>query len=364
MTFNLPSGLKLGSEPLPPIFDGFTDHEYAIKHGVTLTLRVWPGRVPIQPRSIVTETSRTTDGQSKEPASTARASWVLWIHGGAFCSGQHYQPRVWLLPLLLPLDITVVSISHRFAPLVEIEGMLQDCEDAYSWCRRELRSALREKGLEVDLDRWAVGGDSAGGSLATLLALRVEPRPKAVINIYGVTDLLHQQSYYDSLPPPPPWPTSEPRNREEMDELLLNRDPSHAIAISPSAWNIRALDPKHEAREEKGLREMWACGDQFTLDEGVRNQWDLKGYIDQFRLMNSVALDLSPRMSREEQEEKLKRYSIVHLLDPSFKPDAQQRSYPPTFILHGRADMAVPVEESYTLARMIKEKLWRGTKME
>ena len=324
----------MSQSPLP---DDFSDHRFAVKHVVSLYLRVYPA-----PPS-----SPIPTGSSKRP-------WVLWIRGGAYCSGQHYQIRNWILPLFHARGYHVVSTAHRFMPFVEMEDMVLDCLDAYTWTRENLPKLLDDRG-GLDLARSVIGGDSAGGGLATLLIHRLplDQRPKAVINVYGVTDLVRQQQWHEAQPPPDqPW-TWGAVSEADLMPFYNDTDPSHALTATTNMWNLEYLSP--EVRNggpkaiAKGLKELWKVSDEeWVHDERVERQWDIKGYVGYRNAMVSLALRLNEGMTQKEKEEKLKRYSSVWLLDG-------EKSYPPTVLLHGTGDAAVPVDESRDMAEKLKK---------
>jgi acetyl esterase/lipase len=119
---------------------------------------------------------RRTTGSS-QPA-------ILWIHGGALIMGSRAKlPPPALLDRLLDRYI-VVSIDYRLAPETQLDGILQDVDDAYAW--------LMSRGTELfgaDSARIAVSGMSAGGYLALTTGYRVQPKPKAIVSFYGYGDL-------------------------------------------------------------------------------------------------------------------------------------------------------------------------------
>ncbi|HUI48619.1 MAG TPA: alpha/beta hydrolase, partial [Acidimicrobiia bacterium] len=80
----------------------------------------------------------------------------------------------------------VVSVDYRLAPEAKFPSAADDCIAAYEW-------AL-DRATEVGADptRVAIGGDSAGGNLAAVVALDARVRglsqPKLQLLVYPVTD--------------------------------------------------------------------------------------------------------------------------------------------------------------------------------
>ncbi|ORX36657.1 Alpha/Beta hydrolase protein [Kockovaella imperatae] len=315
--------------------DDFSDHVFATKHSVPLWLRVYP--------------APSSSSTSKGPK-----PWLLWIHGGAYCSGQHYQLRNWILPLFHARGYHVVANAYRFMPYVDMEDMVQDCQDAFEWCRANLADLLKDKG-EIDLDRCVVGGDSAGGGLATLLVHLIPRarRPRAVINVYGVVDLVIQQDKYDHEPEPTEkWAGDV--SEEALQAFYTDQDPSHAVTATTNMWNLSFLpqDTVDKGREAiyAALKDLWRVSDEeWVNDERVQRQWDIKGYNGYKKEMVTLALRITGETSTEERVDKLKTYSSTYLMD-------KEESYPPTVMLSGTGDNAVPVEESKSLAEKLKKK--------
>jgi acetyl esterase len=81
----------------------------------------------------------------------------------------------------------LLSVDYRMAPEACFPAAVEDCYAAYHWAREN--AAL----LNIDPDRTAIIGDSAGGNLAAAVALmcrdRRTPPPELQILIYPATDL-------------------------------------------------------------------------------------------------------------------------------------------------------------------------------
>jgi acetyl esterase len=86
---------------------------------------------------------------------------ILWIHGGGWIMGNltSYDPLC--RALANRTGATVASVDYRLAPESQFPGPVEDCELALRWLADEL-----------DGEPLAIAGDSAGGTLATVVARR------------------------------------------------------------------------------------------------------------------------------------------------------------------------------------------------
>jgi epsilon-lactone hydrolase len=109
---------------------------------------------------------------------------VLLLHGGAFVIGSPRTHRVLAAHLAAAVGVPVVALHYRRAPEHPYPAAVDDAVAAY----RELAA----RGTT------AVFGDSAGGCLALLLALRLrdaaEPMPPALALVSPATDLTLERS--------------------------------------------------------------------------------------------------------------------------------------------------------------------------
>ena len=108
---------------------------------------------------------------------------VLWIHGGGYVGGSAWQDDHLCRHLAAELGAIVVAVDYRLAPEHPYPAPLDDCHDALVW--------LAARG-DVDGERVAIGGASAGGGLAAALALvareRGEVRPVFQLLSYPMLD--------------------------------------------------------------------------------------------------------------------------------------------------------------------------------
>jgi acetyl esterase len=110
---------------------------------------------------------------------TSRAT-IVWFHGGGWVVGGLDSHDAMARRLANAAEATVVNVAYRLAPEHPYPVPLQDAWDALNW------TAARHPDLPL-----IVGGDSAGGNLAAVTALRArEPGPALALQIlvYPITD--------------------------------------------------------------------------------------------------------------------------------------------------------------------------------
>lgn len=108
---------------------------------------------------------------------------LLYFHGGGYVVGSLDSHDSLCRALAAMADCVVLSVAYRLAPEFRFPTAADDAVDAWNWL---VSNAER---LGIDARRLAVGGDSVGGSLATVLATQVtELLPLLQVLIYPVTD--------------------------------------------------------------------------------------------------------------------------------------------------------------------------------
>ncbi len=330
---------------MSPMWPPCTDQRYGEKAGVALWLRVWPSTIPAQGSSV---------GQNQH------RPWLFWIHGGAYCSGQHYQPRPWLVPLCRSIGFHVVSVAYRLAPEASMEDMIEDCLDGIEWCRTHLQRELADFG-GVNIENYVIGGDSAGGGLATLLPFRLaSPNPKAVINIYGVVDMMHEQAFLASMGSENggQWKGFYGTSEKDIRSIIDGRDAHSAVTSTANLWNLEGVSAEAISAGAEAialeLKRIWGVSDaEWVFSERKKQQWNVKSYVGYARIMVTLPLRIEEMTSSTSRETLLKQYSASHLLREKC---SSHSSYPPTLFLHGTGDTAVPVEMSQHMAALLRDR--------
>src|SRR6185312_1910844 len=119
---------------------------------------------------------------------------MIWIHGGAWMAGSQANPPVLYL---VKKGFAVASMQYRFSKEAIWPAHSFDCKAAIRFLRANAGK------YNFDADRFAVGGDSAGGHLAAFIGTsgdvkemegdlgntNASSRVQAVIDWFGPTDI-------------------------------------------------------------------------------------------------------------------------------------------------------------------------------
>ncbi|MEX2523962.1 MAG: alpha/beta hydrolase [Gammaproteobacteria bacterium] len=132
------------------------------------------------------------------PKGDAPFPMIMFFHGGGFVLGglDSHEPICRLLSQ--KSGAIVISVDYRLAPEHKFPAAVEDCLTATRWASENAAS------LNGDAARLAVSGDSAGGNLATVVAMRIRneggPALRGQLLIYPVADHYEPgtQSYRDN----------------------------------------------------------------------------------------------------------------------------------------------------------------------
>jgi acetyl esterase len=120
------------------------------------------------------------------PSAAPGLPLLLWFHGGGWVTGNLDTHDQVCRLLCDEVGAAVVSVDYRLAPEAKFPAAADDCTAAYAW------ALAHASEIGVDPGRVAIGGDSAGGNLAAVVALdargRGLPQPALQLLVYPVTD--------------------------------------------------------------------------------------------------------------------------------------------------------------------------------
>jgi acetyl esterase/lipase len=175
---------------------------------------------------------------------------IVWIHGGAFRSGD--KGGIWYKPILNQTQrgYAVASIDYRLSGAAKFPALVHDAKAAVRWLRA---NAAR---YNLKADRIVVAGESAGGYQAAMLGTsggvaelegtlgnpKESSRVQGVIDFFGPSDLLAMDDHASSCQTP-----LVHRAPTSPESLLVgcNLDdcPDRAKAASPITYVARDNPP-------------------------------------------------------------------------------------------------------------------------
>ncbi|MFG3342880.1 alpha/beta hydrolase [Glycomyces sp. NPDC048151] len=153
-------------------------------------------RAHIETRTLELPGRRITLRVHRPDGRHERLPLVLSFHGGGFITGTAAQ-NDWLNSgLAAALPAVVAAVEYRLAPEHPLPAPVEDARDTLD------RLADDPFGWGTDPDRIAVVGESAGGTLAALLALRSRetgPAIRAQVLLYPALDWTETMTDYPSV---------------------------------------------------------------------------------------------------------------------------------------------------------------------
>ncbi|CAI5745000.1 unnamed protein product [Peronospora destructor] len=135
----------------------------------------------------------------------SNAPIFLYIHGGGWVIGDRRIPPFPCVYLVASMGWVVCVIDYRLSPRVAFPTHLIDSKRAVAYLRRNARTEF-----DANPEFIAVGGESAGGHLASLVGLTADDKSlqpgfedvdtsvRAVVDNYGVHDFTDRHGIYYS----------------------------------------------------------------------------------------------------------------------------------------------------------------------
>lgn len=127
---------------------------------------------------------------------------LVFFHGGGWIYGDLTSHDALCRFLAESAQVRVVAVDYRLAPEAQFPAAVDDAWAAWEWVRDSA------SGLGIDPTRIAVGGDSAGGNLAAVVAQRaareaedggVAQQPAFQLLIYPATDFAERSQSRDTF---------------------------------------------------------------------------------------------------------------------------------------------------------------------
>ncbi|KNZ73169.1 hypothetical protein J132_01004 [Termitomyces sp. J132] len=284
---------------------------------------------------------------------------VIYFHGGGLTVGnrQSWFPT-WLYNRTTNAGYAFISADYQLLPPATGHDIVQDIQAV-------LHASTEGLGFWVNPEAIAVAGSSAGGLCAYLAAVHcTSPKPKAIISMYGMGGDFFTSHYLS----PKARPFFRGREildpRDFIDYLHPNHDPDaptdprrfaslhpvadSALAYHPQTYHIPGYPANPRMLLPRLYLQLGVFLDYFTgahddggisipLRDALISKHESEAYDDSVAEFDNLIRTLVPVQH--------------HGLFPHF---AASKDWPPTLLVHGTEDSAVPIWDSRHLVKRLK----------
>lgn len=225
-----------------------------------------------------------------------------------------------------------IFISADYRLLIPCTGhdIIADVKNLFSYLSSDqINNDLNNPSYRIDSSRLTVGGASAGAYVAYLAGIHAKPKPKAIFSLYGFGSHLISPFYYSIK-------SSITMNVADYETYLNSINGKNSIhrpvSDVPLTWPIPAEGEK--ARTTGALA-------QIFMETGT--------ILDYLTGIQGISESLrSASLSDEDLQKKIPKQSQCLF------PELYIANFPPTYLVHGTADQAVPVDDSIFLAQQLE----------
>ncbi|KAF8810216.1 alpha/beta-hydrolase [Phlegmacium glaucopus] len=261
---------------------------------------------------------------------------VIYFHGGGLTVGNRnsWLPN-WLKSRVTALGYAFVSADYQLLPPATGEDIVKDIQDVFSFLVKiDIKNAHCT--FKINPNAMAVAGSSAGGLCAYLAAMHcVSPKPKAIVSMYGMGGNFLTSHY---LQPKTEvfFRGREVLNPADFSEYIYPFEDGalEPISDSPLAYHPQTYHiPGYPANPRMLLARLY-------LQLGV--------FLDYYTGQHDPSLTNTLRQTLNTPESNIEDFKrqIPERQHPFFPQFGVDSNWPPTFLLHGTNDTAVPIAES------------------
>jgi acetyl esterase len=184
------------------------------------------------------------------PASTSqeKRAGLVYYHGGGWVLNYITKYHAQLAAMAKKTNSVIVSVNYQKAPEHKFPIPFNDCYEGLEW------TVANADRLGIDLARLGVGGDSAGGNLASAVALAARDRGDIALAYQWLVYPCNGPEFVDApdVPNAVGYGLTQPRMKW-LWEMYLNGDADRAnpYAAPHSAQSLAGLPPTIMITAEK-----------------------------------------------------------------------------------------------------------------
>ena len=171
---------------------------------------------------------------------SAKRAGIVYFHGGGWVINYIAKYHAQLAAMAKKTNSVIVSVNYQKAPEHKYPIPFNDCYEGLEW------TVANADRLGIDLDRLGVGGDSAGGNLASAVALAARDRGQIKLAFQWLIYPCNGPEFVDAsdVPNADGYGLTQ-RGMKWLWEMYLNGDSDRAnpYAVPHAAQSLAGLPP-------------------------------------------------------------------------------------------------------------------------